>query len=266
MFCVCVCTYSCGAGLHDPQNLEQELHCRHGGHGVWSVLHSCLSLQYWGLSACLPASLSACVPACLSVHLTSCLPVFWSVCLSVCLPACLSVCLSVCLPMCPLFVFCMSCLCIFLYCFVCALGYLICLSNCVYPFNRYLALSFQQSSNVRCCVSRLSQGIWPGSSGHFTLKKLSSYSLSMASITFLRSYLQERLQCVLVNGTYSQETSKTSGVPQGSIDWFCIFLSDLPMCLIRPSVQYELLFCLFVFVLFFGVFFMLAPLIQLTTI
>ena len=40
--------------------------------------------------------------------------------------------------------------------------------NCAYPFNWYLALGFQQPSNVRCCVSRLSQGIWPGSSGHFT--------------------------------------------------------------------------------------------------
>ena len=75
------------------------------------------------------------------------------------------------------------------------------------------------------------------------LKKLSSYNLSMASITFLRSYLQGRLQCLLVNGTYSQETSITSGVPQ---DWilgallFCIFINNLPMCLTRPSVQCDL--------------------------
>ena len=65
----------------------------------------------------------------------------------------------------------------------------------------------------------------------------------MASITFLRSYLQGRLQCVLVNGTYSQETSITSGVPQGSILGallFCIFIKNLPMCLTRPSVQCDL--------------------------
>ena len=47
------------------------------------------------------------------------------------------------------------------------------------------------------------------------LKKISTYHLSIASIAFLRSYLQDRLQCVFVNGTYSQETSITSGVPQG---------------------------------------------------
>ena len=73
--------------------------------------------------------------------------------------------------------------------------------------------------------------------------KLSTYSLSIASITFLRSYLQDRLQCVLANVTYSQEMSVTSGVPPwttlGQFQ-FCIFINDLPLCLTRASVQCDL--------------------------
>ena len=49
------------------------------------------------------------------------------------------------------------------------------------------------------------------------LKKLSAYNLSTEAFTFLQSCLHGRPQCVLVNGTYSNKTSITYGVPQGSI-------------------------------------------------
>ena len=74
------------------------------------------------------------------------------------------------------------------------------------------------------------------------LNKQSTYNLSIASIAFLRSYLQDRLQCILINGTYSQETS-TSGVRKRSILGpllFCIFITDLLLCLTRASVQCDL--------------------------
>ena len=61
---------------------------------------------------------------------------------------------------------------------------------------------------------------------------------------FLHSYLHGQLQCMLVNGTYFQETSIMCGVPQGLILGpllFGIFIIDLPLCLSPKSVKCDLL-------------------------
>ena len=69
-----------------------------------------------------------------------------------------------------------------------------------------------------------------------SLRKLSTYNLSIASITFFRAYVQGRLQCVLRNGAYSQEDSVTSGMPQRLILGpllFCIFIKKSCICAIH---------------------------------
>ena len=60
---------------------------------------------------------------------------------------------------------------------------------------------------------------------------------------FLQSYLHGWLQCVLVDGIYSKETSITCGVPKWSILGpllFGIFINYLPLCLSSKSVKRDL--------------------------
>ena len=74
----------------------------------------------------------------------------------------------------------------------------------VYPFNWYLALSFQQPSNVRRCISRFSQGFWPGSSRYFTEKTI-HVQLKHRKYSFLK---------ILFTGSYTMRACKWHILPR----------------------------------------------------
>ena len=71
------------------------------------------------------------------------------------------------------------------------------------------------------------------------MMKLEAYGIKGKILDWIRSFLSNREQCVKVNGTISDTSEVSSGVPQGSVlgpTLFVIYINDLP-----ESVQSNIL-------------------------